>query len=162
MHEYIKLRAVSPEFYDTRYYHAFHSNSLVNQCGSPFNTALHGKSDCFLSADNLSGFVVNSRGWLCHLFSLAKGRGEYLVKNAIIRGATNLNCFDNPHLISLYSRLGFVETEREENYNAGGPDVVYMEYKRQINPKGPVLSLLESILLALVIIVWSYNLSPLG
>lgn len=79
----------------------------------------------FLTEDSLSGFAISPEGDLQSVFSLAKGRGEFLVREAVKQGAETLDCFDG-YLPSFYQKMGFVEIKREANWTEGGPDVVYM------------------------------------
>jgi hypothetical protein len=78
-----------------------------------------------LSLDGASGYCVRGDGELVFVHSRLKGRGDGLVRKAIADGATHLDCFDG-YLVEFYSRHGFVETRREPNWTAGGPDVVFM------------------------------------
>lgn len=89
---------------------------------SPAETAEGG--EFHLSIDGLSGYRV-SAGELTHVFSTVRGRGADLVEDAIASGAKYLDCFDG-YLPQLYSRFGFKETKREQNWVASEPDVVYM------------------------------------
>ena len=79
----------------------------------------------FLTADQRSGYGITPDGTLIALWSLERGRGDALVRDAIARGAIRLDCFDG-YLPTLYARHGFRETHREPNWTPGGPDVVYM------------------------------------
>ena len=71
------------------------------------------------------GYAISDTGELTSLYSTYKGQGEELVLDAILNGATNLDCFDG-YLTDFYSKLGFVEVFRQENWTEGGPDVVFM------------------------------------
>lgn len=79
----------------------------------------------YLSVDGRSGFAVTFKGELHGVFSLVKGRGDTLVRDAVFFGATHLDCFDG-YLPTLYAKHGFHETRREPNWVEGQPDVVYM------------------------------------
>jgi hypothetical protein len=79
----------------------------------------------YLSADGLSGYTVRRTGELVYVWSLAARRGDRLVADAINNGARHLDCFDG-YLPTLYGRHGFAEVAREANWNADGPDVVWM------------------------------------
>lgn len=79
----------------------------------------------YMTADMCSGFGVTALGELIGVFSTKEGRAHDLIRYAIKVGATHLDCFDG-FLPKLYYKHGFVEVEREPNYNEGGPDVVYM------------------------------------
>lgn len=73
------------------------------------------------------GGVVVLDGELCCLWSQRKGVGALLVRHALIEGAYHLNCFDGG-LVTYYQSLGFIEYKREDNWEAGGPDVVFMRH----------------------------------
>jgi hypothetical protein len=80
----------------------------------------------FLAKDRKSGYGVKFDGELIGVFSLVKGRGKDLIKEAVeIDGATKLDCFDG-FLPEFYKQFGFEEYKREPNWTEGGPDVVYM------------------------------------
>ncbi len=80
----------------------------------------------YLSTDLESGFGVDSDGTLIGVFSLKRGRGDFLVQHAVLFGGANrLDCFDG-YLPELYARHGFVETHRVANWRSGDPDVVFM------------------------------------
>ena len=78
-----------------------------------------------LAADERSGYAVRPDGELVLVWSLERGRGDVMVSGAVHDGATRLDCFDG-YLPRLYSRHGFVETERVANWTPGQPDVVFM------------------------------------
>ena len=79
----------------------------------------------FLTDDGLSGFGITDSGELVGLFSVPKGRGDWLLQGATLLGATHLDCFDG-YLPAFYERYGFREVRREPNWAPGEPDVVYM------------------------------------
>lgn len=79
----------------------------------------------WLTADGRSGFAIAATGELRFVFSLERGRGDYLVGAAVDRNADNLDCFEG-HLSDLYSRHGFRICRRAPNWAVGGPDVVWM------------------------------------
>lgn len=79
----------------------------------------------YLSSDLNSGFVVRADGELVGVFSTVKGRGEWLMSEAIAAGATNLDCFDG-YLTEFYGSHGFRVVKREPNWDPTGPDVVWM------------------------------------
>ncbi len=83
----------------------------------------------FLSTANRAGYCVKGDGELVLVHSLDKGRGDAIVTDAIANGATFLDCFDG-YLPTLYGRHGFVEWHREANWDADGPDVVFMELRK--------------------------------
>jgi hypothetical protein len=102
-----------------------------------YDVADYRRMACFLTADGLSGFAVQRDGTLTNLFSLAKGRGSWLVEAAIARGADRLDCFDG-YLAALYRAHGFevVETYTFDPAYApagwdverdGRPDVLVMQ-----------------------------------
>lgn len=72
-----------------------------------------------------AGFAIRADGELVYVFSTARGMGDALVKAAIARGATHLDCFDG-YLVSLYSRNGFQRVTSLPNWTEGEPDVVFM------------------------------------
>lgn len=93
--------------------------------------------ETFLSNDGRSGFAINVDGTLTNLFSTVRGRGDYLVEQAIAAGATKLDAYDG-YLHDLYSRHGFTVVERltwDPQYAPDGwdeaafgtPDVLLME-----------------------------------
>jgi hypothetical protein len=84
-----------------------------------------GDGTFYLSDDGLSGYGVTTDGTLVGVFSLAKGRGDAIVSDAISHGARSLDCFDG-YLVKLYARHGFTVTKREANWTHGEPDVCYM------------------------------------
>lgn len=84
-----------------------------------------GDARYFLTEDFRSGFGLTREGTLIGLFSLVKGRGADMVRVAVDKGATNLDCFDG-FLPDYYKQFGFVETKRVANWTPGEPDVVFM------------------------------------
>jgi hypothetical protein len=80
----------------------------------------------FLSPSNRSGYCVKRDGELVLVHSLDKGKGNALVVDAVKNGARFLDCFDG-YLPTLYGRHGFIEWHREANWDADGPDVVFMK-----------------------------------
>jgi hypothetical protein len=87
--------------------------------------ATHTGDIYLLSSDLQSGFVVRANGELVGVFSTVKGRGEWLLSEAIAAGATNLDCFDG-YLTDFYGAHGFRVVRREPNWDPTGPDVVWM------------------------------------
>lgn len=79
----------------------------------------------YLAEDGSAGFAVAHDGELRHVWSTKRGQGDAIVAAAVDAGADNLDCFEG-HLSSLYARHGFRIVKREANWDAGGPDVVYM------------------------------------
>lgn len=83
----------------------------------------------FLAMDGntvTGGFGVLN-GELIGLFAWPGTWGVWLLHRAMGEGATRLNCFDG-FLPEYYAKHGWREVRREPNYEAGGPDVIYMEY----------------------------------
>jgi hypothetical protein len=81
--------------------------------------------DYYLDYENQCGFAVSFNGTLTNVFSLVRGKGDYIMVNAKKAGATNLDCFDG-YLTSFYKRHGFEVVRREQNWTPGEPDVCYM------------------------------------
>ncbi|QDP44281.1 acetyltransferase [Streptomyces phage Celia] len=79
----------------------------------------------FLSWDLRSGYGITKEGTLIGVFSIERGRGHDMIKDAISKGADNLDCFDG-FLPGYYQKFGFRETHREANWTEGEPDVVFM------------------------------------
>jgi hypothetical protein len=105
----------------------------MRQSGEQFKNNLHqynpdeyAAMKTFLAPDKQSGYALKHDGELVNVFSNVIGRGDQVVQHAISQGAKHLDAFDG-HLPKLYGRHGFKEYKREPNYNAGGPDVVYMK-----------------------------------
>ena len=104
----------------------------------------------YLHPDKKSGFAIKPDGELVSVFSLAKGRGEQLVDDAILhKGAKKLDAFDIkgklPKLYGKYmketSRMKFADeyAPKEWDYNkVGRPDVVMMELDpKKLSEKKP-------------------------
>lgn len=117
------LTRVSPDIFGRVFYLARIESPQVGAATSPWEHV--DGTDYFLTSDARSGFAVRADGELVNVFSLERGRGDFLVRAATDRGATRLDCFDG-YLPSLYARHGFVETHREPNWTVGAPDVVFM------------------------------------
>lgn len=73
---------------------------------------------------NVVGGAAIADGVIMGLFAQS-GYGSEVVKCAIECGGRELDCFDG-FLPEYYSRFGFVEYDRQANWVAGEPDVVYM------------------------------------
>lgn len=101
------------------------SNGTIKTATTPAKDINTYNTSCFLSDDSKSGFMISHNGELTSVFSLIKGRGKQLVKQAIKKGACHLDCFDG-FLPTFYKSFGFIEVNREANWTAGEPDVVYM------------------------------------
>lgn len=80
---------------------------------------------CVLSADRKAGFIVKGDGELTSLFSLERGRGDYLAVSAVLLGATHLDCFDG-YLTKFYRKHGFVSYKIVPNWTEGEPSVHFM------------------------------------
>ena len=88
----------------------------------------------FLTASGWAGYAIKPDGELVNVFSLRRGKGTELLRDAIDNGAKRLDCYDGP-LVAIYERAGFVQVgrvpfnTRYKLYPQGeGSDVVYMEY----------------------------------
>lgn len=73
---------------------------------------------------NVVGGAAIANGVIMGLFAQS-GYGSEVVKCATACGGRELDCFDG-FLPGYYSRFGFVEYDRQANWVAGEPDVVYM------------------------------------
>ena len=79
----------------------------------------------YLSEDQLSGYAIMHGDELVSVFSVARGRGNLIMRHAISMGARRLDCFAERgedgeiqgHLYNLYTRYGF---HIDESLNAGG------------------------------------------
>ena len=88
----------------------------------------------FLGVCGWSGYAISPDDELINLFSLNRGRGSALIKDAIANGAKHLNCYAGP-LVAIYEKAGF-KVVRREPYDPDKaevqlpycPDVVFMEY----------------------------------
>lgn len=79
--------------------------------------------------DRRGGFAI-VYGNLEQLHHVERGRGDWLVANAISLGAVTLNCLAVPHLLDLYHRNGFETIEVQDNTDdPNGLPVHYMEIK---------------------------------
>lgn len=116
---------VSSAEYEAAFQAARDASVLVRGATSPAEDVVRDAREFYLTTDGKSGFAIGPDGTLMGLFSLTRGRGDLLVRQAVELGARRLDCFDG-YLPGLYSRHGFVEYDREPNWTPGGPDVVYM------------------------------------
>jgi len=117
-------------------------NPLYKANITPYNIDDYKNFKTFLSNDGKSGYALKPDGELISVFSLEKGRGSDLVKDAVVnKGATKLDAFDiNNKLPNLYgkymdetSRLKFADEYAPKDWDYskfGRPDVVTMN----INP----------------------------
>lgn len=83
----------------------------------------------YMDANATMGYGVGSDGELRALWSLVRGQGERLVKEAIENGATWVSCYDNGYLVQFYQRCGLDITLREKNWVEGQPDVVRLAWR---------------------------------
>lgn len=91
--------------------------------------------DCWLSEDGLCGFAVTEEGELINVFSVANGRGSYLMDHILsMYDSLKLNCFEG-FLENFYGDAGFTVVAREENYITGEVNVVYMQWDRYFGPE---------------------------
>lgn len=86
----------------------------------------------FMTSDGSSGFALKETlaGYdLVNVFNTGiKGMGHILVSAAIEQGATTLDCLDG-FLPTFYAKFGFEEYNREPNWTAGEPDVIFMKHQ---------------------------------
>ena len=139
----LHLISADPQVFLARYRDARQDNDLVRdntcpwldiskKCAALFAFDSKVELKFFLvTKDNqvVGGFCVLD-GELAALWCTERGRGEWLVWNAVQQGAVRLNCFSG-YLPELYKRCGFVVEHIERNYECSGPDVFYMSR----NPK---------------------------
>ena len=76
------------------------------------------------------GFCV-LRGELMGLWNTQRGKGNWMLADALSLGADRLDHFDIPALNELYQRHGFREVLREPNHTAGQPDVIWRRLKEE-------------------------------
>lgn len=99
-----------------------------------YHTRNYADMRTFLGVCGWSGYAISQDGELINLFSLNRGRGGELIKDAVGNGAKHLNCYDGP-LVAIYEKAGF-KVIRREPYDPDMaeitlpycPDVVFMEY----------------------------------
>ena len=102
----------------------------------------YAKMNCrvFLSENGRAGYALKPDGELISVFSLDKGNGVSLMRDAIANGAKKLDCFDTYLGRQFYPQFGFKEVNRltwDDQYappgwdyeKFGRPDVVFMELK---------------------------------
>lgn len=70
-------------------------------------------------------------GELMGMWNTERGRGDWMLAEALSLGADRLDHFDIPVLVNLYQRNGFVEVLREPNYDRKGPDVIWRRLKEK-------------------------------
>ena len=76
------------------------------------------------NAQGVQGGYIVLNGELIGLFA-TKGKGSWLLNHAMNDGAVLLDCFDG-FLPKFYAKHGWTEFQREANWTAGEPDVVFM------------------------------------
>ena len=124
--QYLYLQEVDAETFGLYFLDARESSSKVADATSVFDADLESvDTRYFYDTAVRAGFAVRKDGELVFVHSLTRGLGDALVDCARNRGANRLDCFDG-YLVDLYGRHGFVEVDRQPNYVAGGPDVVWM------------------------------------
>jgi hypothetical protein len=94
---------------------------------------------CWMQSDGSAGYAVSrlpvhetGHRELINVFSTVSrmGNGERLIAHAKeTYGHLILDCYDGV-LVDFYGRQGFIETSRSPNWNAGGPDIVFMRCDR--------------------------------
>jgi hypothetical protein len=103
------------------------SYKMIREATTPWNQISNDEGTrYYLTKAGHMGFAISKDGELTSVYSAIKGKGDILMKEAIKRGASHLDCFDG-YLPKFYNRHGFVETGREANWTAGEPDVIFME-----------------------------------
>ena len=79
----------------------------------------------YQGTEPVAGYLVVG-GELVGLFSLARGKGDWIMGHAVSDGADHLDCFAVPALLKLYHKHGFKIHHSEANYDPAGLPVVYM------------------------------------
>lgn len=79
----------------------------------------------YRGTEPVAGYLIVG-GELVGLFSLARGKGDWLMGHAVSDGANHLDCFAEPALLKLYHKHGFTITHSVANWDAAGLPVVYM------------------------------------
>ncbi len=105
----------------------------IRQAHPFFNDNLELKSDyssheCWLSQDGNCGFAVAPDCELLNVFSRFTGQGTATVNFA--KGKypwLHLNCYADGFLQGFYQNLGFEPVRYEQNWEEGGPRVVFMQ-----------------------------------
>ncbi|MFN3827621.1 MAG: hypothetical protein ACK4NR_08365 [Micavibrio sp.] len=88
-------------------------------------------NECWLSPSSKSGFAVTPDHELISVFSCVNGDGRKMMN--FIKSKydhLHLNCFNTTFLRSFYEKHGFKIIRKEANWQAGGPDILFMEYKK--------------------------------
>ena len=91
------------------------------------------KNDCCIRVvkegnRTVGGYMI-LQGQLLAFHHHLRGRGLWMLDDALHHGANKLSCFDLPPLVKLYTERGFVVTGRSDNWTQGAPDVLSMELK---------------------------------
>lgn len=81
---------------------------------------------CFDGAQSVGGYVVLD-GELLAFHNLQRGKGDWMMLNAVADGATRLDCFAELVLVNLYQRHGFKMVRAVPNRDPDGVTVIYME-----------------------------------
>lgn len=76
-------------------------------------------------AQAVGGYLVLD-GELLGLFCTVRGKGDWLMRHAVLDGANRLDCFAEPALLKLYHRHGFTIYRSEANWDPKGLPVVFM------------------------------------
>lgn len=91
--------------------------------------------ECFLMADGSAGYALSlaknlkNERELANVFSTITGTGVYAVGDAVARERLLwLSCCSS--LINYYGQFGFSVTQRQSNWIAGKPDVLYMALRQ--------------------------------
>ena len=79
----------------------------------------------YQGTEPMAGYLIVG-GELVGLFSLARGKGDWIMGHAVSDGANHLDCFAEPALLKLYHKHGFTITHSVANWDAAGLPVVYM------------------------------------
>lgn len=79
----------------------------------------------YQDAKPVAGYLVLG-GELLGLFSLVRGKGDWIMQHAVDDGAARLDCFAEPALLKLYHKHGFKIKNSVANFDPKGLPVVYM------------------------------------
>lgn len=88
------------------------------------------KTDCIIRVAEegnrtVGGYMI-LQGQLLAFHHHQRGKGTWMLDDAISCGAKHLTCFDLKPLVKLYTGRGFEVTGRLDNWQQGGPDVLSM------------------------------------
>lgn len=128
----MEYHLVSENLFKDSLYVAQCTQMKVSENTTPYNEIPASYTALFyLASDNRSGYRID-RGELTAVFSLARGRGKELVRDAIKNGATHLDHFQG-YLSKFYSELGFdlVRTEKHYGWKHDNtlPDVLFRKLR---------------------------------